>query len=173
MYHSAFYDMLYRINRLPEWRRILRSPQPDLHMKDIEILLRAFAMLIRSEDYAPSMVRFLNQFSRMCEGQTAGQNDYLENLFGTFLEKISDLPENIFVNERNNRFNIALFEATFTGLLENAFKERRGARGKANAGEIQALAGDREFTAAALEGTTRTTNVTTRLERARTLLTAL
>jgi hypothetical protein len=34
---------LYRINSAPEWRRILQSPVPDIHMKDIEILLRGFA----------------------------------------------------------------------------------------------------------------------------------
>jgi uncharacterized protein with ParB-like and HNH nuclease domain len=52
MYHSAFYDVLYRINTDSKWRRILQSDMPDLHMKDIEILLRSFAMLINSNKYA-------------------------------------------------------------------------------------------------------------------------
>ena len=37
-------------------------------MKDVEILLRGFALLIDGQNYAPSMVKFLNQFSRMCRG---------------------------------------------------------------------------------------------------------
>ena len=64
MYHSKFYDMLYRVNLDKRWRRILQSKSPDIHMKDIEIILRGIAMLINSDKYAPSMVRFLNQFSR-------------------------------------------------------------------------------------------------------------
>ncbi len=46
MYHSDFYDMLYRVNTDDRWRLILHSPEPDLHMKDIEILLLGFAILI-------------------------------------------------------------------------------------------------------------------------------
>jgi uncharacterized protein with ParB-like and HNH nuclease domain len=67
MYHSRFYEMLYSINSESRWRSILGSPVPDLHMKDIEILLRGFAMLIDGKSYSPSMVRFLNRFSRSCE----------------------------------------------------------------------------------------------------------
>ncbi len=44
MYHSDFYDMLSRINaERSEWRRLLPAEAPDLHMKDVEILLRGFA----------------------------------------------------------------------------------------------------------------------------------
>ena len=53
MYHSPFYDMLYRVNTTPQWRRLLRTPEPDLHMKDIEILMRGFAMLIDGPNYTP------------------------------------------------------------------------------------------------------------------------
>ena len=46
MYHSEFYDMLYRLNLNSNWRKIVQTRTPDLHMKDIEIILRGFAMLI-------------------------------------------------------------------------------------------------------------------------------
>ena len=59
MYHSPFYEMLYKANVLPAWRRILGNQELDLHMKDVEILLRGFAMLVDGQNYAPSMVRFL------------------------------------------------------------------------------------------------------------------
>lgn len=173
MYHSDFYDMLYRINRQVRWRELLQSPRPDLHMKDIEILLRAFAMLVQHEEYAPSMVRFLNKFSKMCESHTDEQNYFLEELFESFLKATSNLPDDVFINVRNGRFNIALFEATFTATLEKAFAERRAAKGKINNKKVQALAMDQKFVGAALEGTTRTTNVTLRLNRARHHLGAL
>lgn len=70
MYHSSFYEMLYKANSLPAWRSILANQGPDLHMKDVEILLRGFAMLIDVENYAPSMVKFLNQFSRKCRAHS-------------------------------------------------------------------------------------------------------
>ena len=64
LYHSYFYEMLYRINLDPRWRKLLGLAEPDLHMKDIEILLRAFAMMMCGADYKPSMTRFLNLTSK-------------------------------------------------------------------------------------------------------------
>jgi hypothetical protein len=77
--------MLYRANSKKEWRRILANQEPDLHMKDVEILLRGFAMLIDGENYAPSMVKFLNQFSRKCRTQTTEKIQVLSDLLDSFL----------------------------------------------------------------------------------------
>jgi len=173
MYHSRFYDMLYRLNGLPAWRKLLRSDVSDLHMKDIEIILRGFAMLIDSENYAPSMVKFLNQFSRKCKGHDDVQNEYLKGLFVSFLDACAELPEDAFLNKRNKRFNIALYEAVFTATNHQAFKERRKIEGNVSAKQVAALESDIEFTKASLEGTTRTTNVEMRIGRAKQIIAAL
>lgn len=173
MYHSRFYDMLYRVNQNSVWRTMLMSDEPDIHMKDIEILLRGFAMLINGSNYAPSMVRFLNRFSRQCETHTDEQNKYLESLFESFLVACRNLPPLTFTNRKNNRFNIALFEAAFTATCSAAFKERRVLAGAVAAGEIEALSSDPQFVAASLQGTTGTSNVEMRLGRAGSLVHAL
>lgn len=173
MYHSKFYDVLYRLNSLPGWRKLLRSEEADLHMKDIEILLRGFAMLIDGDNYAPSMVRFLNQFSRKCRSHDDAQNEYVKNLFTSFLEACSDLPPDAFLNKKNNRFNIALYEGVFAATSLQALRERRNLNGKINAAEVAALEADALFVKAAIEGTTRTANVEARLNRAKTILRAL
>ncbi|HQU07595.1 MAG: hypothetical protein B7X04_01465 [Parcubacteria group bacterium 21-54-25] len=173
MYHSAFYEMLYHINAEPGWRKILQWSEPDLHMKDIEILLRGFAMLIDGEHYAPSMVKFLNQFSKKCETHDAQQNTYLRDLFFSFLGACHDLPDDAFVNKKNKRFNIALFEAIFSASCERAFGERRPVAGELQREAIEALETDEEFLEAALEGTTRTVNVQKRLSRAREIVGAM
>ena len=174
IYHSSFYTMLYRINaEESQWRRLLNSQIPDLNMKDIEILLRGFAMLVDGANYRPSMVRFLNQFSRKCRKQDAERNDYLERLFDSFLTACSDLPEDAFMNKKNNRFNIALYEATFAGSLKSAFAERRLANGVLDAASLRALETDPDFGAAAQQGTTQTSNVAQRLTRAEAIVGSL
>jgi hypothetical protein len=173
MYHSPFYDMLYRVNTSPQWRRLLRTPEPDLHMKDIEILLRGFAMLIDGPNYTPSMVRFLNRFSRKCEKHTPDQNAYLEDLARSFLNASSRMPDDAFVNKRNRRFNIALYEAVFTAASLNALADRRRLEGELDAAEVSSLEFDEEFQKASLEGTTRTANVEKRLERAKNFVSAI
>ena len=172
MYHSKFYDMLYAINTTGTWRNILRSPQPDLHMRDIEILLRGFAMLVEGANYAPSMVKFLNQFSRKCETHKPEQNEYLRALFTSFLESSTGLPRDAFINKRNNRFNIALYEAVFTATCEKAFAGKGIKVRPLAADRLERLEMDAQFIEAAQKGTTRKTNVETRLSRARIILCA-
>lgn len=173
MYHSSFYDMLYRANSRPAWRRILANQEPDLHMKDVEILLRGFAMLIDGENYAPSMVRFLNQFSRKCRGQTEEQNQYLSKLLESFLVASAALPDDAFLNKKNRRFNVALYEAAFASTCSAAFREKRLLHGSLAADRLTQLEEDKEFLDAMIEGTTQTKNVRSRLNRATAILESL
>ena len=170
---NLFFEMLYRINRLPPWRILLKSDEPDIHMKDIEVLLRGFAMLIDGNNYSPSMVRFLNQFSRKCEKNSDQQNDYLHNLFSSFLEACNSLENDDFINKKNNRFNIALYEAVFTATCRSAFEQRRILSGSIFRESVATLSADPEFVSAAVQGTTQTANVRTRLARARMLIAPL
>ena len=170
LYHSSFYEMLYRANALPGWRRLLRMPEPDLHNKDIEILLRGFAMLVDSEEYTPSMVRFLNLFSMKCRQHAKEQNVYLEKLFESFIEACRELSENAFTNPGNNRFSISLYEAVFTAACRDAFSKREFVQGKVKEEEIDALETDPAFVKASTFGTTAATNVRDRLGRAKALI---
>ncbi|SRR6266566_3021454 len=173
MYHSSFYEMLYRANSLPAWRRILANEEPDLHMKDIEILLRGFALLIDGENYAPSMVKFLNQFSRKCRSQTKEQNQYLLKLLESFLQSCAGLPGDAFLNKKNSRFNVALYEATFVATCGAAFHKQQLLEDSIDAVQLARLESDGEFLGAMLEGTTATKNVIARLKRAKAILGAL
>jgi hypothetical protein len=167
MYHSKFYEMLYKANAKNGWREILGGQTPDLHMKDVEILLRGFAMLIDGEKYSPSMVNFLNQFSRKSKANTEEDNEYLFNLFQSFIDSCSDLPQDAFINKKNRRFNVALYEAAFAGVCSKAFQERRLLEKKINTEQIISLENDSAFVAATQEGTTQTKNVEIRLNRAK------
>ena len=166
MYHSEFYEMLYRENATLSWRKVLGNQEPDLHMKDVEILLRGFALLIDLDNYAPSMVRFLNQFSRKCKNHTNEQNIYLSGLFQSFLRACDGLPDNAFLNKKSRRLNVALYEATFAAVCLNAFKEHRQVQGIITQEKLAQLEIDDEFQRATIEGTTQTKNVKRRRDRA-------
>lgn len=170
MYHSAFYEMLYRLNSFPETRTLLGSSQPDLHVKDIEIILRGFAMLMDIENYVPSMVKFLNQFSKKCKNNTTEQNSYLQNLYISFLDSCSELPEDAFTNKSNNRFNIAIYEAVFRAACFDAFNEERLVTGKISLESLNDIKTNTIFTQAASEGTTKVSNVSARLDIAKDTL---
>ncbi len=169
LFHSDFYEMLQRINLSSIWRGIVRTQEPDLHMKDVEILLRSYAMLIDGNEYKPSLIKFLNQFSKKCKTHTPEQNKYLENLFNSFLTICEDLPEGVFINKRN-KFNIALFEAFFAAVCRERLQKREILKESLNIDQIKELAEDPEFLAASQSNTTSKANVLKRLERAHAIV---
>lgn len=170
LYHSDFYDMLERINSEPAWRRFLRNPDPDIHMKDVEVLLRIFAMLVDADAYAPSLVKFLNQFSQKAKDHSQDLNNYLADLFKSFLNAAAGLNEDAFVNKGNNRINIALIEAAFYAACKGSFAKREFVTAPLDAQRIRELESDPEFAAAASSATTSSRNVATRLKRADAIL---
>jgi uncharacterized protein with ParB-like and HNH nuclease domain len=121
LYYSNFYSKLFEINALIEWRRLLAQKIPDINFKDIEILLRAFAMLDRYEDYKRPMSRFLNVFSKDSINLSDADNEYLLNLFKSFLGACTQLPEKTF-HGANNNFNISLFESVFVAVCRPFYK---------------------------------------------------
>ena len=155
------------------WRSLLGAPAPDLHLKDIEVLLRGFAMLVDGETYSPSMLRFLNRFSKKCRTHDSRQNDYLKELFLSFLEACSELPADAFRNPHDNRFNMTLYEAAFAAACGPAFAERRRVTGALSAERVRALRKDFAFSQAAAFNTTSTANVNKRLSRSREIIGAL
>jgi hypothetical protein len=166
LYHSEFYRMLYKINSLPEWRRLLGQPEPTLHMEDVEILLRSFAFLIDSDNYTSPLKKFLNQFAKKCQSHTTEQNQYLESLFKAFLAAGKELPDDIFFR-RKNRFSIALFEAVFTVTCRKDFRQRQFSHIELPNDKIQQLKNDKQFISTLRKGgTLNKTNVAKRLERA-------
>lgn len=170
LYHSDFYDMLERVNTEPVWRRFLQNDEPDLHMKDIEVLLRVFAMLVDSERYAPSLVKFLNRFSKDAKSNTPEQNQYLERLFKSFLSAAEHLSDDTFINKRNGRINIALIESVFFTACKASFGKGELVEGALDAERIQKLETDAEFVNAASVSTTTRNNVNIRLQRGMAIL---
>jgi hypothetical protein len=170
LYHSPFYDLLYRLNADARWRRLLGISEPDLHMKDVEVLLRGFAMLVEGADYSPSMVKFLNNFSRKSKTNSVEQNQYLEKLFDVFLNSCEPLGEKPFHGRKTSKFNISLFEAVFAAQCGPTFDRRDLKLEPLDAERFEALKEDAAFAKASLEKTTSTTNVKLRLSIAKKFL---
>ena len=168
-FDSAFYDMLYRTNTKKEWRQLVGRQVPDIHMKDIEILLRGFAMLINEEFYRPSMVKFLNTFSQQARSFDQASLDQLDVLLESFLKTCEHLPSDAF-HSIQGRFSPMIFESVFVAACEGAFHRNKTVKGKINHESLQNLKDDQDFRAATQSQTTSLSNVKRRLERARELL---
>ncbi|MGE3424740.1 MAG: DUF262 domain-containing protein [Dehalococcoidia bacterium] len=170
LYHSPFFETLHRINMKPGWRRIIGKPEPDLHAKDLEILLRSFALLLDLSSYKPSMVKFLNHFSKKCRKHTPEHNKYLESLFAEFACACDALEESAFINPNSRRLNVALYESVFYACCYEAASASSLEIQRPTAVYIGSILADDEWRNASLEATTDKANVRTRLTRAAEVL---
>ena len=169
MYDSDFYNMLYRINTQERWRQIVGAPIPDIHMKDVEILLRGFAMLMSAESYRPSMVKFLNNFSRKARSFDASLLTRLESLLDSFLSSCASLPSDAF-HSSPGRFSPMIFEAVFVAMCSDPYSDKKIVHGTVDIGLLNKLKNDSEFRQATQVKTSDTANVKIRLSRAHDIL---
>ncbi|MCH8089327.1 MAG: DUF262 domain-containing protein [Chloroflexi bacterium] len=169
LYHSEFYEMVNNVNTLGEWRRFLGRPDPDVHMKDVEILLRGFAMLIEGDKYNPSMVKFLNVFSEHAKGFDPPRLQYLQSLLESYLQSCSELPLDAFQGP-SRRFSPMTFESVFVAVCRKPYSTNGLVSGKIDPASVDSLKADKAFSDASQSNTTSTTNVKTRLSRARELI---
>lgn len=170
LYHSKFYTMLDRINQQPKWRMLVGQEETDLHVKDVEILLRAFAMLWYGADYKPSMTRFLNMSSRRFKSLKDEDILYCEKLFLSFLEACSELNGKSFISRLGTRFNISTFEAVFVALTYKPFSKHELVSTKINVENLESLKADLDFVGATQISTASSANVALRKKRAADLL---
>lgn len=80
LYYSNFYKMLFELNNEQKWRGLLGQTSVDLNFKDIEILIRSFAMLFGYQDYKATMTKFLNHFSKVSGNFDDALIQYLKKL---------------------------------------------------------------------------------------------
>ena len=169
LYHSKFYNHLYKINLYPNWRKLLNKVEPDIHMKDIEILLRGFALLLDATEYRPPMTRFLNQFSKKSRSFNEESLQFFQKLFETFCDKIVASNPAMFVS-KSGKFSITIFESIFVALCEKAAKEKNFKIKIASAEKIEMLKSNQDFIKASQDNTAGKANVETRLRLAKEIL---
>ncbi len=170
LYHSDFYNLLYRLNLDPRWRRLIGVIEPDLHMKDIEILLRGFAMLIEGDHYKPSMKKFLNGFSKKSRFLKADGLATLERVFDSFLNATMSLPERAFYGSSTGKFNISMFDAVFPAVSAGMLDGRISAVVPMDSAKLERLKADDQFLQATQKATATTSNVLARRNSATAVL---
>jgi hypothetical protein len=169
LYHSPFYDMLNRINVKPVWRRAIGLVDPDLRMRDVEVLLRGAAMLMFGDTYRPSMTRFLNTVSKKMKAADEGELRFLEALFESFLDACAPLGPGVF-GLKTRKLSFSVFESVFSAVCREAHASRKILPMALSVEAMNRLRDDKEFAEAASTKSTDKAKVGTRLSRAREIL---
>ena len=117
VYNGKFVEFLKDANRLPDWRAILGRKEPDNRRRDIELLVRFFAMKDMSA-YRKPMKEFLSKFMRQNKdaADTALENsrDVFERTCGSVIKTLGDRPFHI-----RSGLNPAVLDAVMVAFAEH------------------------------------------------------
>lgn len=112
VYHGKFITLLNEINSYPSWRRILGKDVPDTRRKDIELIVRFFAMRDVSA-YKKPMKDWLSRFMKKNRDAPKEVRDASRDLFKRTCEQIlASLGEKPFHIRAG--LNAAVFDAVMT-----------------------------------------------------------
>ena len=109
VYNGNFVEFLKDVNGLPDWRAILGKEEPDNRRRDIELLVRFFAMKDISA-YKKPMKEFLSKFMRQNKDATdaalKNNRDVLVRTCRSVVEKLGEKPFHV-----RSGLNPAVFDA--------------------------------------------------------------
>lgn len=121
VFHGVAVDLLQRLNLDKNWRLILGRQKLDKHQRDVEILLRTFAMCDRASKYDKPMKEFLNQTMKdHSDGKSLGLNSFTANFPGvteTIVRLLGAKPFHI-----RGPLNLAALDSVVTALMSSAPK---------------------------------------------------
>lgn len=168
LYYSDFFRMLSILNQNSIWRNFYGRPE-DGKFKDIEIILRCFALLCDGENYSGSMNKFINRFAKRAMSFSAQEVEYCKNLFISFLTACEEISREQFATKKGE-LNAALFDCVFAVVAEEHYNNKTLITGKIQEDRISALKADPEFEEAITHSTSHTKMVAKRLVKAREYL---
>ncbi|UOO86708.1 GmrSD restriction endonuclease domain-containing protein [Neisseria arctica] len=185
LYNCEFIQSLQKLNKNSIWRNLLNKTTPDLRLKDIETILRFYAMLLAGNqtwkpeqkeikvEYSNSILAFLNNFANAAKFLDEDDISFLSDLWDKFMQECTEYSSSDFnfSNEENTKISITFFEATFYAICHDAYINKNIDLIVIPKGLLAALKNDEKFKQASTGKTSSKTNVTDRLNRAYELYT--
>lgn len=115
IYEGKFNDLLRELNEQPNWRSIFGKQSFDRRMRDVELILRFFALLHNAAHYKKPMKKFLNDFMKANQNpsQTVIKR-YREEFTSAADLAIKYLGQAPFNLHRG--LNVAFYDSVFTAI---------------------------------------------------------
>lgn len=122
VFHGALVDLLHEANDNPDWRVILARKPLDKHQRDVEMILRIFAMSERGSEYEKPMKEFLNtQMKSHTKGKDAARAKKFVEQFcevtAAILAQLDPKPFHV-----RGPLNLAAMDSVMAILIRNSTK---------------------------------------------------
>lgn len=157
--HGAINDFLAELNEYEGWRKVLGKNYPDARMKDVEMILRFFALLEGRDDYKKPMKDFISSFMKSKSNISEKEKERYRKIFTSvvdFINKHVDRPFRLKAG-----INIAIFDSIMVAISEIGVSNILDFPQK-----YQSLIADDEYLESVSKSTTDPDRVSTRIEKA-------
>lgn len=147
------------LNKYPAWRTLLGKSKPDLRMRDIEMMLRFFALLENWEKYKKPMKDFLEEFMEHNKDIGKEREQELSKIFKETMDIIlKEIGERAF---RIRAINVSIFDSIAVAIA--TLKEKRAHNLKESYQKLVSKDNDSYF-GAVQKSTTDTDKVKSRIK---------
>jgi hypothetical protein len=162
LYHGEFVSVLKSLNENPAWRKLYGARSKRL--KDMELILRFFALFFYGDKYESPMKGFLNRYMATNRNLQKQSAEKLRQLFEGTVKMIADaIGPRAFRPKR--AVNAAVVDSIMTGIAK-----RVSSRPIKNLAELnrrfERLMADGSYISSVETGTSQEANVTNRLTKA-------
>jgi hypothetical protein len=164
VYRGKIVDGLKALSANPGWQKILGITRPDKNQKDVELVLRLFALCDVWETYEKPMLRYLNQQMNENKEFSSQRAERFKKRFPAAVEIVNNALDRPF--RPRGVINSAVLEAVMVTLLEHEDITADQLRER-----YQKLINEPHFMDYTRGGTTDTGILRNRLELARAILT--
>jgi hypothetical protein len=122
VFHGTLVDSLQEANEVADWRTILARKPLDRHQRDVEMILRIFAMSERGSEYEKPMKEFLNQQMRShAKGRGTAKADKFMDRFrqvtAAIVAQLDPKPFHV-----RGPLNLAAMDSVMAVLIRNSSK---------------------------------------------------
>jgi len=116
VFHGRIVDFLQDLNEIPAWRAILGRKALDKHQRDVEMILRIFAMSERGTHYDKPMREFLNQqmktHAKDKEGKVSTFASRFKKVTNVVVKELPDKPFHV-----RGPINLAVMDSVMSVLI--------------------------------------------------------
>lgn len=118
VFRGPFNELLKELNADPSWRALIGKSEPDKHMRDVELVLRIFALSFFREKYNGMMKGFLSDVMLANKQADSAVAKGFGSAFSTASKLLkTHLPPSPF--HRGGPVNSAMVEAVFCATIRN------------------------------------------------------
>ena len=118
VFRGKIVEILRELNQNENWRMVLGKSIIDKHQKDVELVLRIFALCEKLDEYEKPMKEFLNKtMQENTEGDSPRVTKFIENFHETsalIVEKLGEKPFHV-----RGPLNTSVLDSVFCILMES------------------------------------------------------